>query len=66
MFEARQGQRRGRKGGRVIQRLTDLIREWLIKSQRRRMNRALDQGRTGLACECWQAIRKLERWGRSW
>jgi hypothetical protein len=42
----------------------DLIREWLIKRERRRMNRALDQGRTGLACECWHAIRKFERWGR--
>jgi hypothetical protein len=49
----------------VIQCLIGLIREWLIKRAHRRMNRALDQGRTEVACEWWQAIRKLEGWGRN-
>lgn len=59
------GHRRGGEGELVIQCLIGLIREWLIKRAHRRMNRALDQGRTEVACEWWQAIRKLEGWGRN-
>lgn len=46
-------------------RVANLIRKWLIRRARRRMHRALDRGHTGLACEWWQAIRRLERWGRN-
>jgi hypothetical protein len=48
----------------VKRHLADLIRLWRIRRERRRLNRALANGRTERACECWQAIRELEQQGR--